>query len=1603
MTQEIEIIIDEPIVLTLGAQQALPDSIVLDENYVHTDNNYTDADKNKVANALTSETDPTVPSWAKQPSKPSYNKSEIGLGNVDNTSDANKPISTATQTVLNTKADKTYVDNELSQKADSSSLPAAIKANETLTAINGLSLTGNILTISYTGENGVTQTKNVDLSSLTTTDVKVSNAAYNAATNIITITNSDASTFNIDLSEFSIIASTDGNGVTTLVQEGVTKATISRVGQTGDYNDLTNKPTLGTASAQNSTAFATAAQGVKADTALQSETDPTVPAHVKAITTTDIENWNSTAPHSHDNKAVLDSITAPKVAGWDAALQVESDPIFNAHTVKNITNGTGFLKNNGSGVWNYDSNSYSPLIHTHDFTSLTGRPTTLTGYGITDAIANSHVVNAITGGNITNWNTAFANSHTHANQTALDAVTTAKINNWDAALQVGDLAGLATENYVDTKVAGIVDAAPETLNTLNELAAALGDDPNFATTVATQIGQKANTADLGTAAAQDSTAFATAAQGAKADTALQSETDPTVPAYAKTLTDFSIIKTDTDPLYKSISYTPSWNDITSKPNIPEQVNIIQGSNIVLSGTYPNITISSTGSSGGGGDVVSVTGEGSVEVDNTDITNPIVKLTTATETKITNAVTAYLWGDHSTEGYLKDFTETDPTVPAWAKQPTKPSYSKSEIGLGNVDNTSDANKPVSTAVQNELNLKANTLDLSDVATTGSYNDLSDKPTIPTVPVQSVSGKTGDVTLVKADILDLLNASQTVAGLMSETDKARLDALHALMEESSSNDVVDTINEILLIFNNYPEGVELLTTLAGKVDKIAGKGLSENDYTDADKTKLSGIEVGAQVNTVNSVAGKTGDVVLNKADVGLSNVNDTSDLSKPISTATQSALNAKQDTLFSGTNIKTVNSQSLLGSGDIEINSLPSQASKNGKFLKTDGSVASWESISYSELTDKPNIPTKTSDLTNDSNFLTSHQDITGKEDKSNKITTWGTPTDTQYPSAKLTKDTLDTKQATITGAATTITSSNLTTNRAVVSDGSGKIAISAVNSTELGYLSGVSSSVQTQLNGKQDSLGFTPENSTNKATNLTSPDNTKYPTTKAVSDAIAAISIPVVNDAILTIQKNGVAIDTFTANSATNKTVNIIVPTKTSDITNDSGFLTSHQDIAGKEDKSNKVTSFSSPTDTQYPSAKLVNDQLAAKQVTITGAATTITSSNLTTNRALVSDGSGKVTVSSVTSTELGYLSGVSSAIQTQLNGKISLTALSATTPLSYNNGTGAFSISKADGSTNGYLSSTDWTTFNNKQATINGAATTITSSNLTNDRALISNGSGKVDVSTVTSTELGYISGVTSSIQTQLNSKQASIGFTPENVTNKKTTLTDNSDTFYPTQKAVKTAVDAKQDTLVSGTNIKTINGTSVLGSGNLTVDGLPAQAGKNGKYLKTDGTNASWEDAAGGSDEVYVGSSTPTGDEIVWIDPTGAADTLGSYSNNLTSDVQMPTSNSWYDAASIALPIGTFLINAQFTAMRNATTALTYFARLTNKTTHYASSQAYQTSVSGNSVNIFLTAVVTLASATTIYLQGAASSGAATVLIKAALSANGSGNNATQMTAIKL
>lgn len=72
--------------------------------------------------------------------------------------------------------------------------------------------------------------------------------------------------------------------------------------------------------------------------------------------------------------------------------------------------------------------------------------------------------------------------------------------------------------------------------------------------------------------------------------------------------------------------------------------------------------------------------------------------------------------------------------------------------------------------------------------------------------------------------------------------------------------------------------------------------------------------------------------------------------------------------------------------------------------------------------------------------------------------------------------------------------------------------------------------------------------------VNSSDLAEVATSGSFTDLINVPAFPVVNDTTLTIQQNGTTVNTFTANSSTDKLVNITVPTKTSDITNDSGFI-----------------------------------------------------------------------------------------------------------------------------------------------------------------------------------------------------------------------------------------------------------------------------------------------------------------------------------------------------------------------------------------------------------------------------------------------------------------
>lgn len=153
----------------------------------------------------------------------------------------------------------------------------------------------------------------------------------------------------------------------------------------------------------------------------------------------------------------------------------------------------------------------------------------------------------------------------------------------------------------------------------------------------------------------------------------------------------------------------------------------------------------------------------------------------------------------------------------------------------------------------------------------------------------------------------------------------------------------------------------------------------------------------------------------------------------------------------------------------------------------------------------------------------------------------------------------------------------------------------------------------------------------------------------------------------------------------------------------------------------------------------------------------------TASRALVSDGSGVVSPATTTATEIGYVNGVTSAIQTQIDAKAPLASPTftgtVTTPVTASRAvvTGASSELAASATTatelgyvNGVTSAIQ-TQIDAKAPSASPTFSGTVTTPLTASRAMVTGASSELAVSAVTATELGYVSGVTSAIQTQID------------------------------------------------------------------------------------------------------------------------------------------------------------------------------------------------------------------------------------------------------------
>jgi len=262
---------------------------------------------------------------------------------------------------------------------------------------------------------------------------------------------------------------------------------------------------------------------------------------------------------------------------------------------------------------------------------------------------------------------------------------------------------------------------------------------------------------------------------------------------------------------------------------------------------------------------------------------------------------------------------------------------------------------------------------------------------------------------------------------------------------------------------------ISALDAIVDVAAGDVLPIVDTSVATTKKITITQIKAQA-PVQSVAGRTGDVTIAATDIDANVSNTEFGYLNGVTSAIQTQIDGKQATLVSGTNIKTVNSTSLLGSGDITI----SASAAWGGITGTLSSQTDLQTALDGKVDENAAITgaTKTKITYDAKGLVTAGADLAAGDLPTGidaaKIAD-GTVSNAEFQYiGGLTSDAqtqINAKQATITGAATTITSSDLTASKALVSDGSGKVAVSSVTSTELGYVSGVTSAIQTQVDGK----------------------------------------------------------------------------------------------------------------------------------------------------------------------------------------------------------------------------------------------------------------------------------------------------------------------------------------------------------------------------------------------------------------------------------------------------------------------------------------------------------------------------------------------------------
>lgn len=326
------------------------------------------------------------------------------------------------------------------------------------------------------------------------------------------------------------------------------------------------------------------------------------------------------------------------------------------------------------------------------------------------------------------------------------------------------------------------------------------------------------------------------------------------------------------------------------------------------------------------------------------------------------------------------------TPAQAK--TALSLVKGDVGLGNVDNTSDVNKPISTATQTALNsLTASLLADGDkgditVSAVGTVftidNSAVSNAKMANMTTKTYKGRTAgttgapedvavatlktDLGLVKGDVgLGNVDNTSDANKPVSTATQTALDLKQPLDSDLTTIAGLTATSDNFMVAassawaSRTPTQAKTSLSL-GNVDNTsdASKPVSTATQTaldlkqplDSDLTTIAGLTATTDnfmVSASNAWASRTPTQA--KTSLSLGNVDNTSDANKPISSATQTALDAKQATLVSATNIKTINGGSVLGSGDLTVSGSAAETNPNLYVTTADYNLTANRSIVF----------------------------------------------------------------------------------------------------------------------------------------------------------------------------------------------------------------------------------------------------------------------------------------------------------------------------------------------------------------------------------------------------------------------------------------------------------------------------------------------------------------------------------------------------------------------------------------------------------------------------------------------------------------------------------